>query len=54
MYIIVKLEKILKVVIDMLEFEEYKARLNAAKPSLELLQGALKLESARKEVEKYL
>ena len=35
----------------MLEYEEYKAKLNAAKPSLELLQGALKLESARKEIE---
>ena len=35
----------------MLEFEEYKAKLNAAKPSLELLEGALKLESARKEIE---
>ena len=35
----------------MLEFEEYKAKLNAAKPALELLQGALKLESARKEIE---
>ena len=35
----------------MLEFEEYKARLNAAKPSLELLESALKLESARKEIE---
>ncbi len=35
----------------MLEFEEYKAKLNAAKPSLELLQGALKLEAARKEIE---
>ena len=30
----------------MLEFEEYKAKLNAAKPALDLLQGALKLESA--------
>ena len=35
----------------MLEFEEYKAKLNAAKPSLELLEGALKLESARREIE---
>ena len=35
----------------MLEFEEYKAKLNAAKPALDLLQGALKLESARKEIE---
>ena len=35
----------------MLEFEEYKAKLNAAKPSLELLRGALKLEAAQKEIE---
>ena len=35
----------------MLEFEEYKAKLNAVKPSLELLQSALKLEPARKEIE---
>ena len=35
----------------MLEFEEYKAKLNAAKPSLELLEGALKLDAARKEIE---
>ena len=35
----------------MLEFEEYKAKLNAAKPALELLQGALKLDAARKEIE---
>ena len=35
----------------MLEFEEYKGKLNAIKPSLELLQGALKLDAARKEIE---
>ena len=35
----------------MLEFEEYKTRLNAIKPSLELLEGALKLEAAKKEIE---
>ena len=35
----------------MLEFEEYKAKLNAIKPSLELLQGALKLDAAHKEIE---
>ncbi|MCR5438320.1 MAG: peptide chain release factor 2 [Selenomonas sp.] len=35
----------------MLEFEEYKAKLNAAKPSLEVLRGALKLEAAQKEIE---
>ena len=35
----------------MLEFEEYKARLNAAKPTLEVLRGAMKLEAAAKEIE---
>ena len=35
----------------MLEFEEYKGKLNAAKPSLELLESALKLDAARKEIE---
>ena len=35
----------------MLEYEEYKAKLNAARPALELLQGALKLEAAKKEIE---
>ena len=35
----------------MLEFEEYKARLNALKPTLEVLRGALKLEAAQKEIE---
>ena len=36
----------------MLEFEEYKSKLNAAKPTLEVLRGALKLEAAQKEIEK--
>ena len=35
----------------MLEFEEYKAKLNAVKPGLEVLRGALKLEAAQKEIE---
>ena len=35
----------------MLEFEEYKAKLNNAKPALEVLRGALKLEAAQKEIE---
>ena len=35
----------------MLEFEEYKSKLNAAKPTLEVLRGALKLEPAQKEIE---
>ena len=35
----------------MLEFEEYKAKLNNAKPTLEVLRGALKLEAAQKEIE---
>ena len=34
-----------------LEFEEYKVKLNNAKPGLEDLRGALKLESAQKEIE---
>ena len=41
----------LKVVEIMLEFEEYKVKLNNAKPGLEDLRGALKLESAQKEIE---
>lgn len=41
----------LKVVDIMLEFEEYKGKLNAAKPALEVLKGALKLEAAQKEIE---
>ena len=35
----------------MLEFEEYKTKLNAIKPDLEVLRTALKLESAQKEIE---
>ena len=35
----------------MLEFEEYKGKLNALKPTLEVLRGALKLEPAQKEIE---
>ena len=35
----------------MLEFEEYKAKLNNARPALEVLRGALKLEAAQKEIE---
>ena len=35
----------------MLEFEEYKSRLNAVKPDLEVLRAALNLESAQKEIE---
>ena len=35
----------------MLEFEEYKVKLNTVKPKLEVLRGALKLESAQKEIE---
>ncbi|MBR3294153.1 MAG: peptide chain release factor 2 [Oscillospiraceae bacterium] len=35
----------------MLAFEEYKGKLNALKPTLELLRGALKLDSARREIE---
>ena len=35
----------------MLEFEEYKVKLNNAKPALEVLRGALKLDAAQKEIE---
>ena len=35
----------------MLEFEEYKTKLNNIKPSLELLKDALNLEAAQKEIE---
>ena len=35
----------------MLEFEEYKGKLNAQKPTLEVLRDALRLESAQKEIE---
>ena len=46
-----RINRHLKVVMTMLEFEEYKAKLNAAKPTLEVLRGALKLEAASKEIE---
>ncbi len=36
----------------MLEFEEYKVKLNAQKPRLETLKNALKLDDLRKEIEK--
>ena len=35
----------------MLEFEEYKVKLNGAKPVLEVLRSALKLDAAAKEIE---
>ena len=35
----------------MLEFDEYKTRLNAVKPDLEVLRSALKLDAAQKEIE---
>ena len=35
----------------MLEFEEYKVKLNNARPVLDVLQEALRLESAQKEIE---
>ncbi len=35
----------------MLEFDEYKVKLNNCKPDLEVLRTALKLESAQKEIE---
>lgn len=35
----------------MLEFEEYKVKLNNTKPTLDVLRDALKLESAEKEIE---
>ena len=41
----------MKVVEKMLEFEEYKVKLNNAKPTLDVLRGALKLEAAQKEIE---
>jgi len=34
-----------------LQFEEYKAKLAAEKPTLDVLRGALKLEAAQKEIE---
>ena len=35
----------------MLEFEEYKVKMNNAKPTLDVLRDALKLEAAQKEIE---
>ena len=35
----------------MLEFEEYKVKLNNIKPTLDVLRDALKLEPAQKEIE---
>lgn len=35
----------------MLEFEEYKVKLNGMKPTIKNLEGALKLDDARKEIE---
>ena len=35
----------------MLEFEEYKQKLNGIRPKLDLLRGALKLDAAEKEIE---
>ena len=40
-----------KVVESMLEFEEYKVKLNNIRPSLDDLKDALKLEAAEKEIE---
>ena len=41
----------MKVVEKMLEFEEYKVKLNNARPALEVLRGALKLDAAQREIE---
>ena len=41
----------MKVVERMLEFEEYKQKLSAIKPSLDLLRGALNLDAAEREIE---
>ena len=35
----------------MLEFEEYKQKLNADRPKLEVLRSALKLDAAEREIE---
>ena len=37
-------------VMSMLEFEEYKGKLNALKPTLDDLQEALHLEEAKREI----
>ena len=44
-------EQTKKVMKAMLEFEEYKQKLNAIKPSLDMLRGALKLDAAEREIE---
>ncbi len=36
----------------MIEFDEYKSKLNAARPRLAELEGALNLAEARAEIEK--
>ena len=41
----------MKVVEAMLEFEEYKQKLNTIKPNLDMLRGALKLDAAEREIE---
>ncbi len=40
-----------KVVEEMLEFEEYKQKLNTIRPKLDMLRGALKLDAAEREIE---
>ena len=49
-YSIIK-KSVQKVVENMLEFEEYKQKLSAARPKLDDLRGALKLDAAEKEIE---
>ena len=41
----------MKVVEDMLEFEEYRQKLNSVKPKLDVLRTALKLDAAEREIE---
>jgi len=41
----------MKVVLYMIEFEEYKVKLNNIRPQLDVLRDALNLESAEKEIE---
>ena len=45
------LVKFVQGMIEMLEFEEYKQKLNALKPTLDGLRDALRLEAAEKEIE---
>ena len=40
-----------RVINVMIEFEEYKGKLNALKPTLDNLEGALHLDLARREIE---